>query len=149
MVESWLTVFNVRILTSNMASLSVRMQWSTSQAFIWINAEMLLTEPLGTNFSEILIEIYIFSLKNALEMSSGKWQPFCLGLNVPMTAAAWFEKSEMHKGIVQSRQYLILWYHSRVRCRSLITKLGMGSLHLRFWDSKFVKGIFNDKASWC
>ena len=42
---------------------------------------ILLTEPLGTNFSEILIEIYTFSFKKIhLKMSSGKWQPFCLGL---------------------------------------------------------------------
>ena len=34
-------------------------------------------------FSEILIEIYTFSFKKMfLNMSSGKWQPFCLGLKV-------------------------------------------------------------------
>ena len=38
---------------------------------------------LGTNFSEILIEIYTFSFKKMhLKMSSGKWRPCCLGLNV-------------------------------------------------------------------
>ena len=38
---------------------------------------------LGTNFSEILIVIYIFSFrKMRLKMSSGKWRPFCLGLNM-------------------------------------------------------------------
>ena len=31
------------------------------QAIIWTNAGILLTGPLGTNFSEIFIEIYIFS----------------------------------------------------------------------------------------
>ena len=31
------------------------------QAIIWTNAGILLTGPLGTNFSEILIEIYTFS----------------------------------------------------------------------------------------
>ena len=40
---------------------------------------------LGTNFLEILIEIYIFSFKKMhLKMSSGNWQPFCIGLNVSM-----------------------------------------------------------------
>ena len=40
-------------------------------------------EPLETNFSEILIEIYVFSFKKMhLKMSSGKWRPFCLGLSV-------------------------------------------------------------------
>ena len=39
--------------------------------------------PLGTNFSEIVIEIYIFSFKNMyLNKPSGKCRPFCLDLNV-------------------------------------------------------------------
>ena len=38
------------------------------QAIIWTNAGLLLIGPLGTNFSEILIEILTFSLKkNAFE----------------------------------------------------------------------------------
>ena len=46
---------------------------------------MLLIESLGTNFSEILIEIHIFSFKKMqLKMLSGKWRPFCLSLNVLM-----------------------------------------------------------------
>ena len=53
------------------------------QAIIWTNAGILLIGTLGTNFSEILIEIWIFSLKKIhLKMSSAKWRPFCLGLNV-------------------------------------------------------------------
>ena len=34
------------------------------QAISWTNARLLLIEPLGTNFSEILIEIHTFSSKN-------------------------------------------------------------------------------------
>ena len=53
------------------------------QAIIWTNAGILLTGPLGTNFNEILIEIHTFPFKKMhLKMSSGKWRPFCLGLNV-------------------------------------------------------------------
>ena len=53
------------------------------QAIIWTNAVILLTGPLGTYFNEILIEIYIFLFQKIhLKMSSGKWRPFCLGLNV-------------------------------------------------------------------
>ena len=53
------------------------------QAIIWTNAGILLIEPLRTNFSEILIGIQIFSFKKMrLKMSSAKWRPFCLGLNV-------------------------------------------------------------------
>ena len=55
------------------------------QAIIWTNAEILLFWTLGTNFSEILIKIHTFSFKKMrLKMSSGKWQPFCFGLNVLM-----------------------------------------------------------------
>ena len=53
------------------------------QAIIWTNTELLLIGPLGTNFSEILIEILTFSFKKmGLKASSAKWRPFCLGLNV-------------------------------------------------------------------
>ena len=53
------------------------------QAIIWTNAGILFIRTLGTNFSEILSEIHTFSFKKMhLKMSSGKWRPFCLGLNV-------------------------------------------------------------------
>ena len=53
------------------------------QAIIWTNARMLLIGPLGTNLNEILLQIHIFSFKKIhFKMSSGKWRPFCLGLNV-------------------------------------------------------------------
>ena len=53
------------------------------QAIIWTNAGLLLIGDLGTNFSEILIKIYTLSFKKMhLKMSSGKWRPSCLGLNV-------------------------------------------------------------------
>ena len=53
------------------------------QAIIWTIAGILLIGTLGTNFSEILIEIRIFSFKKmGLNVSSAKWRPFCLSLNV-------------------------------------------------------------------
>ena len=53
------------------------------QAIIWTNAGILLIRPLGTNFNEMLIEILTFSfMKMRLKVSSAKWRPFCLGLNV-------------------------------------------------------------------
>ena len=53
------------------------------QAIIWTNDGILLIGPLGTNFSEILIEIHTFSFKKMhFKRLSGKWQPFCLSLNV-------------------------------------------------------------------
>ena len=53
------------------------------QAIIWTNAGILIIGPWGTNFSEILVDIKAFSLKKMhLKISSAKWRPFCLGLNV-------------------------------------------------------------------
>ena len=53
------------------------------QAIIWNNAGILSIGLLGTNFSEIFIEILTFSFtKMRLKVSSAKWRPFCLGLNV-------------------------------------------------------------------
>ena len=53
------------------------------QAIIRTSAEILLVRPLGTNFSEVLFDILIFSFKKMrLKMLSAKRWPFCLGLNV-------------------------------------------------------------------
>ena len=53
------------------------------QAITWTNAGISLTGPLGTNFSEILIEILTFSFKKMrMKVSSAKRRPFCLSLNV-------------------------------------------------------------------
>ena len=50
------------------------------QAIIWTNAGILLIGPLGTNFSEISIEILTFSFKKMrLKVSSAKWRHFVLG----------------------------------------------------------------------
>ena len=56
------------------------------QAVIWTNAGILWIGPLGTNLSEILIEILTFSFKKMhLKISSVKWRRFCLGLIVLST----------------------------------------------------------------
>ena len=53
------------------------------QTIIWTNVGILLIRTLGTNSSEILIQIHTFlNKKMHLKMSSGKCKPFCLGLNV-------------------------------------------------------------------
>ena len=47
------------------------------QAIIWTNDGILLTGPLETNFSDILIEIHTFLfMKMHLKLSYVKWQPF-------------------------------------------------------------------------
>ena len=53
------------------------------QAIIWTISGLLLIGPLGTNFSEILIEILTFSFKKMrLKVSSAKRRPFCLSHSV-------------------------------------------------------------------
>ena len=52
------------------------------QAVIWTNAGILLIGPLETNFSEVVIEIHIFSFKKMNLKMSGKWRPSWLGLSV-------------------------------------------------------------------
>ena len=49
------------------------------QAIILTNAVMLLIGTLKANFSEILIEIHIFSFKKMHFKMYGKWRPFCPG----------------------------------------------------------------------
>ena len=52
------------------------------QAIIWNNGGILSIGLLGTNFSEILVEILTFSFKKMrLNMSSAKWRLLRLGLN--------------------------------------------------------------------
>ena len=53
------------------------------QAIILTNVGKLLIWFLGTNFSENSIEILTFSFRKIrLKVSSAKWRPFCIGLNV-------------------------------------------------------------------
>ena len=53
------------------------------QAIIWTNDGILLIRTFQTHFSEIVSEIHTFSFKKMhFKMSSGKWRPSCLGLNV-------------------------------------------------------------------
>ena len=52
------------------------------RAIIWTNDGLLLTGPLGANFSDSLIAIHTFSFRKMHLNVFAKWQPFCLGLNV-------------------------------------------------------------------
>ena len=80
------------------------------QAIIWTNAEILLIGPLGTNFSEILIEIHTFSFKKMhFNMSPGKWRPFCLGLNVLRSSPdpySWINIWLTHFNSLQPKDYI-------------------------------------------
>ena len=61
------------------------------QAIIWTNAGILLIGPLRTNLSDIVAEIITFPFKKMyLKVSSVKWRPFCLGLNVLTQNCYWY-----------------------------------------------------------
>ena len=90
---------------------------SRRQAIIWTNAGILLIRPWGTNFSEILIEIGVFSFKKMhLKMLSAKCRPFCLGLNV---------LSGTHWGTIWDRMlHMLLWFFPGA-CRAELSKKSM------------------------
>ena len=76
------------------------------QAIIWTNDGILLIESLGTNFSEILIEIQTFSLKKIrLKISSVKCCSFRLGLNVLIQCILPTNPSEIYNVIFELIQY--------------------------------------------
>ena len=55
------------------------------QTIVWTNAGIVSIGSGGIHFSEILIESHTFSFSEVyFKISSGKWRPFVLGLNVLM-----------------------------------------------------------------
>ena len=61
------------------------------QAIISTNDGILLIRTSRTHFSEIVSKIHTFSFKKMyFKMSSGKWRPSCLGLNVLIVQRATF-----------------------------------------------------------
>ena len=68
-------------------------------------------EPLGTNFSEILIEIHTFSFKEMhWKMSSGKWRPFCVCHNVLIIHISSLIPTDCHK--ICTWFYIIIWLYN-------------------------------------
>ena len=66
------------------------------QDIIWINAQILLIGPLETKFSDITIKIHTFSFnKTHWKMSSVKWWPCCLSLNV-LNTSYWAGQIAVH-----------------------------------------------------
>ena len=91
------------------------------QAIIWTNPGILLIGPIGTNVNEILIEIHIMSFKKLhLNMSSVKWRPFCLGLNVlkwelyiTYLYSSFRKPSQRYKNFLPSWQFRTNYRHNR------------------------------------
>ena len=105
-------------------------------SIIWTNAKILLIGPLGTYFGETLIEIHTFSFKKMhLKLSSAKWRPFCLGLNVLTTptitdaadaGCVLVDVEHLHDGLVQFQ-----WGQGRNGTHEVILFRGVSVLFLR------------------
>ena len=124
---------------------------SRRQAIIWTNAVILLIGSLGTNFSKILIVMYTFSLKKMhLKMSSEKWQPSCLGLNVltlVLVTENIFKVSGMHGG--DSLHFL--GCNSRVgyeMCQVLVLCTYRTSFQYKDHLSRYRDSHYKDKNLW-
>ena len=128
------------------------------QAIIWTNAGILLIRPLGTNFSEILIEIHTFSFKKMhLKMSSAKRLPFCLGLNV-LNAVSWEKKLSfwLHCNWSLKVKWLISWIGTSL-CRGLSfvrwlsSKMPYGEMVLKWpeWDHRKQMLVKASHYTWC
>ena len=87
------------------------------QAIIWTNVGILLIGPLGTYFSEISTGIQTFSFKKIhLKLSSAKWRPFCLGLNV--LRATWAELGIAYSPTVSNVESHLLMLNALQWCHN-------------------------------
>ena len=119
------------------------------QAIIWTNAWISLIWISGTNFSEISSEIHTFSFKKMhLKMLSGKWQPFCFGLNELMLTVM----KHLHVSsflllmYLRSQVHKLAWYpcwHSRHTPKSCNLCYVTLPLHWTNVTSAFLKNEHN------
>ena len=80
-------------------------------------SEPMLLGPLGTNCEHILIEIQTFLFKKIhLKMSSGKWWPFCLGLNVLLVQ---LPISRNHRNVKATHRWPLWRESTHHRCISV------------------------------
>ena len=85
MFAVWFTEAELRVSELNIIGSDNGLSPGRRQAIIWTNAGILSIGPLGINFSDIFIEILIFSFKKMrVKVSSAKWRSLCLDLNMLM-----------------------------------------------------------------
>ena len=109
---------NIVYVTGSDNGLSPGWLW----AIIWTNAGILLIELLGTNFIETLIKSYTFAFRKMhLKMLSGKWRPFCLGLNILTFEHAEFILRKYRKAFIFSIGYwsftILIGWEVEIRIR--------------------------------
>ena len=104
----WGRVMHMRACVSKLTSIGQDNGLSPDrrQAIIWTNAGIWLIGLLGTNFSEILIGIQIFSFKKMpLKICSAKWRPFCLGRNLNVLTTTECDQARPRAKILQYTLY--------------------------------------------
>ena len=94
----WGRVTHICVSRLTITSSDIGLSPGWRQAIIRTNARILLIGPWGTNFSDNLIEILTFSLtKMRFKVSSAKWRPFCLSLNVlNLRSVYWYGLKATH-----------------------------------------------------
>ena len=133
----WGRVMHIPVSKLTIISSECGLSPDRRQAIIWTNAGILLSGPLGRNFSEILIEIHIFSFKKMhLKMSSGKWRPFYIGFNVLSQTVLKLQRSSWLKCIWDFLQPLTV-QHQWV-CNSSCEEwfLRNGTVPISLYESK-------------
>ena len=110
------------------------------QAIIWTNDGILLIRTFWTHFSEIVSEIHTFSFKKMhFKMSSGKWQPSCLGLNdLKLFPHQWHCVQEIYWLPVDSK-------HKGLKLRALMVSLLLA--WICFWTTSSVAGYMRSLMS--
>ena len=71
------------------------------QVIFWISDGILWIRPLGTNFSEILIAFWLKKMR--LNVSSAKWRPICLGLNVLRALRQHYVDNRLHRHVCSTK----------------------------------------------
>ena len=101
------------IISSNNNILSPHLR----QAIIWANAWLSSIGPMRTYFSEIWINLQQFSMKKMhMKMSSAKWQPSCLGLNVLTAEELCSTTLKPTQCIHIENESLFLWISIKYQC---------------------------------
>ena len=133
----WGRVINMCVSNLNTIGSDNGLSPDRRQAIIWSNAGILLTGPLGTNLSEISIETLTFSFKKRhLKVSSAKWQPLCLGLNV-LNATSPVSLMQGHHLISKANNTQNEIYAVFIREKEMSWKLISGS-HKPWWNTPVI-----------
>ena len=110
------------------------------QAIIETNSGILLIKPVGKNLNDLSIRIQTFSFKKMhLKMSSAKWYPFCLGLNVLITYSQNECWCSISRSCIRTEHLLTItmcsFHHGRLGMLSLICVQLIKSL----WPRKTIR----------